>query len=176
MATKSGLTLLKKEIRILGLSSRPIGDYETLFVGVVFRGSLWLDAVFSCILDTKQRDFLAKLSRAIRNCHQYPQLHALVLREDLFARPSQMIPRLSRKIGLPILAMTQKPSKRAANRRISAGGRSISVRPVGTDRDRAREIFVVGSGTSRRFPEALRVAELITKPNLRRIRIWKNPG
>ena len=163
--------MLKKEIRILGLSSRPIGDSKTLFVGVVFRGSLWLDAVFSCILNAKRRDFLSKLSRAIRNCNQYPQLHALVLREDQFAGGTRVISRLSSGLRLPILAMTQKPSKREAYCRILIGRRSIPVRPVGTDCDRARAILAVTCRTSSRFPEALRVAELIAKSNSRRVRI-----
>ena len=157
--------MLKKEIRTLGLSSRPIGRSKVLFVGIVFRGSLWLDGVFSCTLELGRHGFVRQLARAIKTCSQYQQLHALIFLEDRLPFDSNLtVARFSREIKLPIIVIGgNADSEKSGNCLVPVGGRSVAVKLFGIDCSLARAIYAVTCAHNRRIPEATRVAEMLSK-------------
>lgn len=159
----AGPRLLKKEIRVLGLSSQRLRSSETLFVGVVFRGCLWLDGAFSCVLENKQRTFEAKLARAVMSCKQYQQLHAAIFHENEVPLTKTALTRLRQRITLPIIIIAKKKRLDPAEGCVYVeGGSSISLLPYGMSCDRARAIFAVTCARGSRVPEAVRVAELLS--------------
>lgn len=158
--------LLKKEIRILGLSSPSKRTTNVPVVGVVFRGSLWLDGVFTCLLELRHRDYLLDLARAIRQSRQYSQVHAVILsKEELVPCHTINISALSHKIRLPILSVVRKNARCKTKEcfPIKVKGRIISVRVQGMSQERTQEIFSIGCAGNHRVPEAVRVADLLAK-------------
>jgi len=139
--------LLKKEIRILGLSSSSERTKKVPVVGVVFRGSLWLDGVFSCLLEPGRRDYLSDLARSIRKSKQYSQVHAVIIaKKELLPGHHINISVLFRKIRLPVILVMRKDDPREPRGRcpISVRGRPVYVRVQGMSYERAAEVFSIG--------------------------------
>ena len=140
-------------------------------VGVVFRGSLWLDGVISCTLEMNETNQNSTLSRAIKRSKQYSQLHAIILNERLVPGRRVNLADLARLVKLPVIAI--------ANRRISSGPkkvkrargmlhhdviinrRRLSVLAVGVGREEVEQLFNVGCTPTSGIPEAVRVANLL---------------
>lgn len=156
--------MLKKEIRILGLSASSERTKKVPVVGVVFRGSLWLDGVFTCLLEPGRRDYLSDLARSIRKSKQYSQVHAVILaKKELLPDHHINISALFRKIRLPVILVMRKDDPPEARGRypISVRGRPVYVRVQGMSYERAAEVFSVGCAGNHRIPEAVRVADLV---------------
>lgn len=133
-------------------------------MGVVFRGSLWLDGVFTCLLELGRRGYLLDLAGAIRQSRQYSQVHAVILsKEELVPGQSMNISALSHKIRLPVISVVRKNVRCKAKDcfPINVKGRTISVRVQGMGQERTREIFSIGCAGNHRVPEAVRVADLL---------------
>lgn len=157
--------MLKKEIRILGLSSSSNRRKKVPVVGVVFRGSSWLDGVFTCILEPGRRDYLSDLARAIMQSRQYSQVHAVILsREDLVAGTRINVSALAHKVSLPVISLIERSNPRRAKGHylFAMRGRPILVRAAGISYARTREVFSIGCAGNHRIPEAVRVADLMT--------------
>jgi endonuclease V-like protein UPF0215 family len=171
--------LLKKEARILGIST-PIKElHRAPLIGVVFRGNLWLDGLTTCWLRPRG-NHLIQLTQAILQTKQYSQIHAVIFsREKLTPYVRIDLADLSRRIRLPVIAIVKKnksrkrnalrvkPSIRHAteteNFDIEVNGRSISVKAVGINREATRELFEVTCADNCGIPEAVRIADLIAK-------------
>jgi len=173
--------LLKKETRILGISA-PKGESRwTPVIGVVFRGSMWLDGVTTCRF--KPRDnHLIQLAQAILRTRQYSQLHAVILaREKLAPRAQIDLAELSRRIRLPVIAIIRrkksgkmprvKPSISHSTKifDIEVHGASLSIKAADINREAARELFEVTCSDKYPIPEAIRISDLITKHLSKRI-------
>jgi len=140
-------------------------------IGVVYRGSLWLDGMFECQVQRDRRGRLSGLVKAIVQSRQYAQIHAVILsREDLALGSRIHISDFSRKINLPVLSIVRKktPSPREAEAkvesfRIKAAGRLVHVRAAGLSREKAGEIFAVACTSGQWLPEAVRVAQIVAE-------------
>lgn len=172
------LDLLKKEIRILGLSAPPRASRNSEaipVVGVVFRGSLWLDGVISCLVQPRRRDYLKVLVRSIKGSKQYSQIRAVIFsKEQLFNGKKIDIGVLARKINRPAISLlasgrnvrTRRDSMKALKTpvfKVRIHGKPMWVRCAGISENETRQILAVGSAGEERVPEAVRVAYLIAK-------------
>jgi endonuclease V-like protein UPF0215 family len=149
-----------------------------LVVGVVFRGSLWLDGVISCTLEMNGTNQNSTLSRAIKHSKQYSQLHAIVLKEQLVPGWKVNLADLARRVKLPVITTTNRRIFRAPRERkrarstqrydILINRHHISVLAVGVDREAAEQLFNVGCTPTSGIPEAVRVANLLLQEASRR--------
>lgn len=171
--------MLKREVRILGLSAPNRRLKEIPVIGVVFRGNLWLDGVFTCLLEPDRSNHLSTLARAITRSKQYSQIRAVILsREQLVPGEDIEITKLAQRISLPVISIIRKPHSRglrklqggkrsktfrATRYEIKFRGRPVSVLAAGISHERTREIFTVGCAVPHILPEAVRVADLIAK-------------
>ena len=164
--------MLKKEIRILGLSISRELKGRRIVVGVVFRGKSWLDGVFTCSLDTGRGDSISRISKAVTKSRQYSQLHAVIISTKRNVLQAGIdLAELARKIKLPVISITQKhrASKRKGNDgtgvkhyELIVNHKQVSVLAKGITAEKAQEVFAIASGPHSQIPEAARVANLIT--------------
>lgn len=160
--------MLKRETRILGLSGTTIRD-RTIVVGVVFRGSLWLDGVLTSSLDTAEQNYNPEISRAIESSKQYPQLHAIILSRRLSRSRKISIRDLARRSRLPVIAIAKSGNGSRAEKRLRAvknfgivvSGKHLVVSAAGVDRAEAERLFGIGCTQGNKIPEAVRVADLL---------------
>jgi endonuclease V-like protein UPF0215 family len=168
--------LLKKEIRILGLSSVAERDGRILILGVVFRGSLWLDGAFKCILEKSPDDYVSALASAIKQSNQYSQLHAVILCESRGTLRRRLdIRSLADKTKLPVIAIVENrlarnkwkkpptPERTLKLCTIDVQGKTVHLLTRGLTSEVAREIFMVSCAPGSHVPEAVRVAKLLTE-------------
>jgi endonuclease V-like protein UPF0215 family len=162
--------LLKKQARLLGLSITRRSKGELIAVGVVFRGSSWLDGTLSCTINLTKRNHWSNLSRAVAKSRQYSQLHAVILSQTTL-RSVVNVAELSARLKLPVIAITTryrpstftKSQLGTKNYKLLVNGKRISVLAKGVTLDKAQEIFNVGCKPNSFLPEATRVADLIAK-------------
>lgn len=167
--------MIKKEARILGLAAASERLQQISVVGVVFRGYLWLDGMFTCQIRPKEDDCMAKLVSAIVQSKQYSQIHAVILpREVLVFGVRLDISDFSHKINLPVISIARKAlhQKRPPHRNpepkwktdsfiIKIGSGKVPVEVSGISRDETQEIFAVACMDGRHIPEAVRVAKMV---------------
>ena len=158
--------MLKREIRILGLSAAE-KKFGFLAVGVVYRGSLWLDGVVSGIIkDSEER--VSLVSRIIRDCKQYSQLHAVILATKEII-PSKVLFELFSEVNVPLImilghhANRLKPSSDTIYSRLRVNKSFVPVFTVGVTGEDAERLFAVCCNPSSKIPEAVRVAEVILR-------------
>jgi endonuclease V-like protein UPF0215 family len=164
--------LLKKEARMLGLSATNGESKLRIYIGVVFRGNLWLDGVLACKLDLSRESYLSDLARTIIRCKQYSQIRAVILSgEDIVPGRKTDMSALARKISLPVIAMVPRSRSKQPRTirkagilcKIKAQGKMISLRALGMDCESVAEVFRVGCRPGRSTPEAVRIAKLIAR-------------
>jgi endonuclease V-like protein UPF0215 family len=149
-----------------------------LVVGVVFRGSLWLDGVISCTLEMNEKNHNPTLSKAIKQSKQYSQLHAIILKERLVPGWKVNLSDLARRVKRPIIAPTNRrilraPTKGEGTRgiqryNITVNRRRLSVLAVGIGRAETEQVFNVGCTPTSGRPEAVRVASMLVREASRR--------
>jgi endonuclease V-like protein UPF0215 family len=156
--------LLKKETRILGLSS-PRKTHLKPIVGAIFRGSLWLDAIVTHLPGKSVEDDVPRLAAALKKAKQYSQIHvAIFSREDILKHRYQDYKRLSELVKFPVFAISKKPlgrSSRSEFVRIQRGEGRIMLWINDYSPDQAKELYTLGCTNGQSTPEAVRVAELI---------------
>ena len=140
-------------------------------MGVVFRGSLWLDGVISCSLGMNGTSQNSTLSEAIKGSRQYSQLHAIILKKELVSGLNASLTDLARRVNLPVIAiMNRRGSKARRNWMGSRGqqrhdiivnGHHLSVLAVQISRKEVEQVFNVGCTPTNWMPEAVRVADLL---------------
>jgi endonuclease V-like protein UPF0215 family len=144
-----------------------------LVVGVVFRGSLWLDGVISCTLEMNGPNQNSTLSRAIKQSKQYSQLHAIILKERVVPGWKVNLADLARRVKRPVIATANRRISRAPKKgegardmhryEIIINRRRLSVLAVGVGRAEAEQLFDVGCTPTSAIPEAVRVADLLVQ-------------
>jgi hypothetical protein len=174
--------MIKKEIRVLGIASVTVRvgkSGSTHVVGIVYRGNRWLEGVMRVVIPWKQLNLTTGIAKMVIGSPHFPQLRVIVLDELVSKRGSYVdIEALSRKTGLPIVAVLQsKPrtwnlsktrtgARRAikmltglSGREWKAMGNTYFVYSAGIDEVNLDELLKVcasGKGT----PEAARVARI----------------
>jgi len=163
--------LIKKEARILGLAASTRRLKRVPVIGVVYRGSLWLDGMFKCQVQGDRPGRLSGLVKAIVQSRQYTQIHAVILsREDLALGVRIDISSLSRKINLPVLSIVRKTTSfqrgsttKVERLRLDVAGRRVLVGAAGLSMEEAEEIFAVACTSGEWLPEAVRVAQIVAE-------------
>lgn len=165
--------MLKREARILGLSAARKGN-KIIVVGIVFRGSSWLDGIVTSAVEGNERDYHSQIARTIMKSRQYSQLHAIILRRDPLVRGWRtVLTELAREVNLPVIAIassqgsrTHRSSQIPTNSRrydFTVKSNLIPVVVVGFKKDEAEQLFNVGCGREGKIPEAVRVADLVAR-------------
>lgn len=166
--------MLKKGIRILGLTATPEQNRRMHFVGAVMRGSMWLDAAFVCTIDKGHRNFAPPLARSIMQTKQFPQLHAVITSGEYCNGHYAEIVSLADKIKLPVMALvergTPKPTRNLTSKEtrgalksytLKMNNREVCVRTARISQGAAYEIFKVSCPPGGHVPEAVRVAKVL---------------
>jgi endonuclease V-like protein UPF0215 family len=166
--------LLKKETRILGLSATPRLKGGPIVVGAIFRGSSWLDGILTCTLRPERGRETLTLSRAIMRSRQYPQLHAVIISSDQSVLRENHITELTRRLKLPVILLLKRASVKkrihplgGKQYDLNINGERLHVSAKGISCQKIQELFNVGCAPDSHVPEAVRVADLITKQALR---------
>ena len=140
------------ETRILGLSAVRRAQLNRI-VGVIFRGSFWLDGLITYTAGIKDKNYVAGLASTMRGSKQYSQIHAVVFsRENILPNGVKDFDRLAGEIDIPILVLRRL---RLRNRR------STSIWSPNKDPATVHELFSIGCAAEMSTPEAVRVADLI---------------
>jgi endonuclease V-like protein UPF0215 family len=167
--------LLKREIRILGLSGAPIG-HKVIIASVVFRGYLWLDGVATTMIETKARNYNLIISNLIKNSKQYSQLHAIIISQRLTITRATSIQDLARSVKLPVIAITDSHlrggrEKRRSNKfTVTVSGERVRVAIAGVERKQAEMLYEASCGPACKVPEAVRIADLLANELSRTLR------
>lgn len=133
-------------------------------VGVVFRGSLWLDGIITCAITLDECNPTTQLSSAIIDSRHYTQLRAVILSDHKIGKHELDIETLTSKIRRPIIVLRPVKSTIPMKKyRFQFRGRRLTVRASGTDMNMIKDVFRIGCAPDSPVPEALRVAGLITK-------------
>lgn len=168
--------MFKRETRILGLSGTLIGQ-EMIIASVVFRGALWLDGVATMTIEAKERSYILKLSNLITSSKQFSQLHAIIISQRLMLNSTISIPDLARRVKLPVIAIAGSNRRPPRGKRhlnvvsFSVSGKNVAAVAVGVDRDQAERLYGISCSPNRKVPEAVRIADLVTKELSRTVRI-----
>ena len=161
--------MLKKEIRILGLSSAVNVKQQRSIVGTIFRGNSWLDAVLTCVI-APHEDYLPKIIRMILNSKQHPQIRAIISRGTLLPGRVRDLRVLADRTHLPVIPIIKisenistkmKSTPLSGKLCVERNGRIVMIRAFGLNATMARATFILGCKDNLFIPEALRVAELI---------------
>ncbi len=165
--------MLKKEVRILGLSTTAKRKGTTLVVGVVFRGSYWLDGILTCSLELGKRDHVSQISKAIMKSRQYSQLHAVILSTKRIAPGWDIdITDLARRIKLPIISLVKKNRAAMKKRKkllranyyhLVINEKRLFVLAKGSGLEMIQELVTIACTPKSSIPEAVRVANLIAE-------------
>jgi len=167
--------LIKKEARILGLAAASGRQQQIPVIGIVFRGNLWLDGIFTCQIRSTEPDGMSGVVSAIVQSRQYSQIHAVILpREVLVPGVRFDISDFSHKINLPVISIAgraryrKEPTHRKSMLKsradffsVKIAGGLVPVKVSGISREETREIFAVACVDGRRIPEAVRVAKMV---------------
>jgi endonuclease V-like protein UPF0215 family len=171
--------LIKRETRILGLSGGNGKSESIPVIGIVFRGSLWLDSVLTCQVTRRQRDYLSGLVQAVLGLKQYSQIRAVILQgEELVSGTRMRLSELSRETNLPVISIVElKGRTRASNPKIRQAetnsnadsfpiqlhGGVVCVKAVGMGQKETCKVLDVACATGQLIPEALRVAQVVAR-------------
>ncbi|MGA2783545.1 MAG: hypothetical protein ABSF09_02460 [Candidatus Bathyarchaeia archaeon] len=122
-------------------------------VGVIFRGSLWLDGLFTYTAGTNDKRYVTGLASTMKQSKQYSQIHAAVFsRENDLPNGVQDFDHLADEIDLPILVLRHSKFR---NQKLT------SIWSPNKDPVTVNELFAIGCAEKMTIPEAVRVAELI---------------
>jgi len=161
--------LLKKEIRLLGLSAAK-KKFGFLVVGVVFRGNLWLDGVISNLIEHDDPDRKSLISKTIKRSKQYSQLHAVMLAKQGLI-PDHELSELASETNVPVIAVLEsrptrhpfKPRQNTNHYWLRVNSKCVPVLAAGVTKEDAEKMFAIGCTSGAKVPEAVRVAELIVR-------------
>ncbi len=160
------LRRIKREIRLLGLASKPIGDSHVV-VGVVYRGSLWLDGVLALNLRRGEPPTL-RIARMIRESNHHPQIRVILLHRELL-RGLRVDPYgLYLEVERPVIALSSDdswPGRRegvySIGFEMEIGGKRLRILSIGLRSREAASVLKVATREGEELPEALRIARLI---------------
>ena len=156
---------VKKEIRVLGLAVKPArADHEFHAVGVVYRGSLWLDGVMRTT--ARGPEITEDITEMIKGSPHHPQIRVILLDGELVCPGAAVDPvYLSRGTSRPVIAMGFEEAGHPAEEvsvhplTMRRGDTSLPTLLVGLRKRVATRILETASRDNM-VPEALRVAGL----------------
>jgi endonuclease V-like protein UPF0215 family len=152
--TPERLRQIKKEIRVLGVAARrSSGGYN--IIGIVYRGSLWLDGVMR--IRSVEKDITDPIVEMLTSSPHYGQVRVILLsRENLPLDISVSTEELSTKTERPIIFLGNSIGKKFIWR---SDEEELSFSSVGLSRWSAESVL---RKTTRHgvTPEALRLAAL----------------
>ena len=173
---------MKKEIRLLGVDDCAFDkfkDRKTLLVGVMFRGSHFIDGVMSETVSIDGTDSTAAIARMVNRSKFHPQIRAIMLKGIAVAGFNIVdIRRLNKLTKIPVIVVMRRQPDRERMLRImrklklekqaktleTAGEiHSISglkVQLAGITPELAKEVLQISCAHSN-IPEPIRVAHLI---------------
>jgi len=173
---------MKREIRILGFddaSFDKFSDRETLVIGCVFRGGLWLEGVLTDTVTVDGDDATETLLRMVSRSRFRSQLQAIMLDGIALGGFNIVdISALAEKSGIPVIAvMRDQPDLGKMHRALRKLGKERLIpllAKAGTIHNDGKVLFQVASispeeatrmlrmtATRSDIPEPLRVAHLI---------------
>jgi endonuclease V-like protein UPF0215 family len=145
---------IKKEIRILGLSACKIYSYF-IIIGVIYRGSKWLDGVF--LSKTTKKNLTQTLIKMITGSKHFQQIRIIILHNELF--PKNSLLDLNE-----LFENTSKPIILISNNKIYGFNKCkhLYFQEIGIPRNIAKEILLKMVKTGK-LPEVLNMAKLIKR-------------
>lgn len=156
MAGEVRFRSIKSEIRVLGLSHQVQDpkDRGRIFVGVVYRGSSWLDGVMWTKIQVGGKDATERVVTMITGSPHHKQLRVIVMERSTVARSNLLnLEELFKSTGLPVITLKKRCTRGKIVRQIMT---------VGISEDDAVRILEVSS-TDGMTPEALRVANVVVE-------------
>ena len=158
---------VKREIRVLGIASKRRGELQTV-VGVIYRGSLWLDGVIATNIQGGEADPTRRVVEMIRGSSHHPQIRVITLHQELLGDLRLNPYRLCREAERPVIALSidaswpQPPEGiYSIDFEMTLGCRRLRVLSIGLRSREAASILRVATREGEEMPEALRVAGLI---------------
>lgn len=120
------------------------------------------------VKDQAGREML-RLSRAIMKSRQYFQLHAVIISKNQNRFQDRDIAELARRLRLPVILLLKRtPKKRGQPKEVKeydlkVNDERLQVCAKGISLERTQELFTVGCAPDSHVPDAVRIADLITK-------------
>jgi len=117
---------------------------------------------------------MLSLSRAIVESRQYSQLHAVIISSDqTVLQLDFQIAELARRLKLPVILLLKRARGKQTGQPVGVeqydldiNGERLHVSAKGISFKKIQELFTVGCVPDSCIPEAVRVADLITKQGL----------
>jgi len=156
--------LLKREIRILGLSSPRRAHFKAI-IGVIFRGSLWLDAIVTYIPPKSKKGWLQGLATTLHESKQYSQIKAAIFSSEyVLEHKYQDYRMLSELVNFPVFAITKRRPVRVPRNefvKILRNRGRIMLWINDYTPERACALYNLGCTEDQSRPEAVILAELV---------------
>ena len=182
MISNSGNSMVKKEIRVVGIDDSPFNkfkDKKILVVGVVMRGGLYVDGILSTNVEVDGADATNKIINMINKCKFKPQLQCIFLDGIAVAGFNVIdVRKLNNKTNIPVIIVIRKNPNlnnikntlikikmKNKIKLLEKAGKVIQidkifVQLVGIDLEKARRILKIAC-TRSLLPEPIRLAHLI---------------
>ncbi len=155
--TTQRLRSVKREIRVLGVAAGRVGE-DSIIVGVVYRGSRWLDGVMKAA--ARGADLTDALIGMVKGSPHSGQIRVILLSRDKMPPDAVVsIERLHAETDKPTIMLHPKGPNESTQFTWKRGGESVGFSAVGVSRWTAEEVLQTASGDSL-VPEALRVADM----------------
>jgi len=154
---------VKREIRVLGIAAGRVAD-SFQAVGVVFRGSLWIDGVLRTV--SSEADLTEGLIGMVDGSPHNPQIRVILLHEAFIPAGASIDPfRLAVGCGKPVISLSQDERTAEPGSQAESfpwgDGEDVWALAVGLRRRDAEGVLRVSTRVGA-MPEALRVAGLVT--------------
>lgn len=154
---------VKREIRVLGVATRRATHKGYTIVGVIFRGSLYLDGVLRA--ESESRDITGDIADMISSSPHHLQIRVIFLDGGLLDGATADTVALSEATSRPVIAfnpagMVAPQEGSVEHLEVDLNECPVPVLSVGLERAVAERIIHRAS-RRRGLPEALRVASLL---------------
>ncbi len=148
---------VKREIRVFGVAARR-EDLGYLIVGIVFRGSLWLDGVLKAT--SSSADLTDAIAEMLRGSPHSGQVRVILLNRDMLpGEASVSIEKLSDETGKPVIILGAASSGGEKTYTLVRGDDAVEYSTTGLGRWTAEGVLKAATREGI-VPEALRVAAL----------------
>jgi endonuclease V-like protein UPF0215 family len=161
------LRRVKREIRVLGLASKPRSKGHTV-IGIVYRGALWLDGLLT--LHLEEGGAAERIAEMVRESPHHPQIRVILLHDELLEGVKLDPYRLHLGAERPVIALSRKPRWLGSSKGVYAvgfkmelGGCEVHILSIGLRSREAAAVLKVATRSGETLPEALRVAELVAR-------------
>jgi endonuclease V-like protein UPF0215 family len=145
---KGPIREVKTEIRVMGLWAAFVRRGYTEFIGVVFRGSLYIDGVLRRRIRNWDGEAIKRLAKSIRASPHFGQLRVIIIQDSPEMRKANIeAESLHELTGLPVIALSED---------------AMVFRAYGLDSSTASNILRRIQGPEG-LPEALKVAKIFAE-------------